>query len=39
LENLDEFETTAIPEMVKKGKGMWDGNVCIGFAAGVFLGM
>ena len=35
LERLEELETSAIPGMVKnKGKGSWDGNVCVGFAAG-----
>ncbi|KAG7008076.1 hypothetical protein G7Y79_00007g022010 [Physcia stellaris] len=35
LERLEELETGAIPGMVKnKGKGSWDGNVCVGFAAG-----
>ncbi len=34
LVRLEELETQTIPEKVKRGKGMWDGNVCIGFAAG-----
>ncbi len=31
---LEELETQAIPGMVKRGKQLWDGNVCINFAAG-----
>ncbi|KAF7511275.1 decapping endonuclease targeting mRNA [Endocarpon pusillum] len=34
LTDLEEMETQAIPEMVKRGKGFWDGNICINFAAG-----
>lgn len=37
LERLEELETRDIPEMVRRergGKGLWDGNVCIGFAGG-----
>jgi RAI1 like PD-(D/E)XK nuclease len=34
LTRLDELETQAIPEMVKRGTQLWDGNVCINFAAG-----
>ena len=34
LESLEEMETAQIPGMVKaKGKGSWDGNVCINFTA------
>ena len=34
LERLEELETSGIPGTVKKkGKGSWDGNTCIGFAA------
>ncbi|KAL9601856.1 MAG: hypothetical protein Q9219_002208 [cf. Caloplaca sp. 3 TL-2023] len=34
LQSLKELETARIPGMVKhKGKGNWDGNVCINFAA------
>lgn len=33
LTRLEELETQAIPEMVKRGKQLWDGNVCINFAA------
>ena len=35
LERLEELETSSIPGTVKnKGKGSWDGNTCINFAAG-----
>lgn len=38
LRRIEELETAAIPGQVKKhGKGVWDGNVCINFAA-AFLG-
>ena len=34
LDHLEELETKTIPGLVKrKGKGSWDGNVCINFAA------
>jgi RAT1-interacting protein len=33
LNRLDELETQAIPDMVKRGTQLWDGNVCINFAA------
>ncbi|KAI4290184.1 MAG: hypothetical protein L6R35_000539 [Caloplaca aegaea] len=34
LQSLEELETEKIPRMVKlKGKGSWDGNVCISFTA------
>ncbi|KAI9881415.1 MAG: decapping endonuclease targeting mRNA [Pleopsidium flavum] len=34
LQRLEEVETKSIPGMVKrKGKGSWDGNVCINFTA------
>ncbi|KAL8964390.1 MAG: hypothetical protein Q9197_006942, partial [Variospora fuerteventurae] len=34
LQSLEELETEKIPRMVKlKGKGSWDGNVCINFTA------
>ena len=34
LRRLEEVETSSLPVMVKKhGKGTWDGNVCINFAA------
>ncbi|KAL9002845.1 MAG: hypothetical protein Q9188_004246 [Gyalolechia gomerana] len=37
LQSLEELETAQIPRLVKaKGKGSWDGNVCINFTA-VFL--
>ena len=37
LESIEELGTSGIPKMVKqKGKGSWDGNVCINFTA-VFL--
>jgi RAT1-interacting protein len=35
LQSIQEFETMAIPGMVKRGGSSWDGNVCVGFAAGV----
>jgi RAI1 like PD-(D/E)XK nuclease len=37
LTRLEELDTQAIPEMVSKsgkGRALWDGNVCINFAAG-----
>ncbi|KAL8869619.1 MAG: hypothetical protein Q9174_004138 [Haloplaca sp. 1 TL-2023] len=35
LESLEELQTESLPRMVKqKGKGTWDGNVCINFTAG-----
>lgn len=38
LRRLEELETSSIPVKVKKhGKGVWDGNICINFAA-EFLG-
>ena len=33
LQSLEEIETQAIPEMIRRGKQLWDGNVCINFAA------
>ena len=34
LERLEEWETIKIPNFVKRqGMGMWDGNICINFAA------
>ena len=34
LQRLEELETKNIPGIVKKqGKGTWDGNLCINFAA------
>ena len=34
LRRLEELETRSIPNLVKtKGKGTWDGNTCINFAA------
>lgn len=34
LQRLEELETKSIPGMVKRrGKGSWDGNVCINFTA------
>ncbi|KAL9015354.1 MAG: hypothetical protein Q9173_000035 [Seirophora scorigena] len=34
LQSLEELETAKIPTLVKlKGKGSWDGNVCINFTA------
>ncbi|KAL8781716.1 MAG: hypothetical protein Q9194_000220 [Teloschistes cf. exilis] len=34
LERLEEMETAGLPKMVKqRGKGTWDGNVCINFTA------
>ncbi|KAL8694532.1 MAG: hypothetical protein Q9218_000863 [Villophora microphyllina] len=34
LESLEELEAGALPRMVKqRGKGTWDGNVCINFTA------
>lgn len=34
LQRLEELETKDIPSMVKKkGKGSWDGNLCINFTA------
>ena len=38
LRRLEELETKNLPGLVKrKGKGSWDGNVCINFTAS-FLG-
>jgi len=35
LQRLEELETKNIPGLVKRqGKGTWDGNLCINFAAG-----
>ncbi|KAL8972837.1 MAG: hypothetical protein Q9183_000312 [Haloplaca sp. 2 TL-2023] len=35
LESLEELQTESLPRMVKqRGKGTWDGNVCINFTAG-----
>lgn len=34
VRRLEELETANIPGMVKKsGRGTWDGNICINFAA------
>lgn len=34
LQRLEELETHSIPGRVKRyGKGTWDGNICINFAA------
>jgi len=34
LQRLEELETHSIPGWVKRyGKGTWDGNICINFAA------
>lgn len=34
LQRLEELETKSIPGLVKRsGKGSWDGNTCINFAA------
>ncbi|KAL8861374.1 MAG: hypothetical protein Q9178_002246 [Gyalolechia marmorata] len=34
LQSLEELETNQIPKLVKhKGKGSWDGNLCINFTA------
>ena len=34
LQSLEELETKSIPGLVKRrGKGTWDGNVCINFTA------
>lgn len=34
VHRLEELETAAIPGKVKKlGRGTWDGNICINFAA------
>ena len=34
LQRLEELETKTIPGIVKRdGKGLWDGNLCINFAA------
>ena len=34
LQSLEELETRSIPSIVKqKGKGTWDGNICINFTA------
>ncbi|SMR59565.1 unnamed protein product [Zymoseptoria tritici ST99CH_3D1] len=35
LSSIQEFDTMGIPGLVKRGGGTWDGNVCVGFAAGV----
>ncbi|KAF1974545.1 RAI1-domain-containing protein [Bimuria novae-zelandiae CBS 107.79] len=35
LTGVQELETGAIPGMVRRGTGCWDGNVCINFAAAV----
>lgn len=34
VRRLEELETSSLPAKVKKyGKGVWDGNICINFAA------
>jgi RAT1-interacting protein len=33
LIRVEEMETAKIPSAVKKGRGMWDGNMCINFTA------
>jgi len=33
LQSLEEVDTQRIPGMVKRGKGTWDGNLCINFTA------
>lgn len=33
LRRMEEFKTLSIPGIVKRGRGTWDGNVCINFAA------
>lgn len=33
LQRLEELQTASIPGMVKRGKGVWDGNICINFTA------
>lgn len=33
LQRFEELETKNIPGMVKRGKGIWDGNLCINFTA------
>jgi RAT1-interacting protein len=33
LTSLEEVETRSIPDMVRRGKQLWDGNICINFAA------
>lgn len=33
LRRVEEFKTLGIPGLVKRGRGTWDGNVCINFAA------
>lgn len=36
LESLEDLETEKVPRMVKqRGKGSWDGNVCINFTAAI----
>lgn len=36
LKRIEEMDTSSIPGTVKRrGKGTWDGNMCINFAAGV----
>lgn len=35
LRSTQKFDTNAIPGMVRRGTGCWDGNVCINFAAGM----
>jgi len=33
LQSLEEVDTQRIPGMVKRGRGTWDGNLCINFTA------
>ena len=33
LHRVEELETNSIPNLVKKNKASWDGNVCINFTA------
>ncbi|CZT21935.1 related to Protein rai1 [Ramularia collo-cygni] len=33
LRRMEEFKTLAIPGVVKRGRGTWDGSVCINFTA------
>lgn len=33
LQRIEELETNSIPNLVKKNKASWDGNVCINFTA------
>lgn len=33
LQRLEELETKNIPGIVKQGRGIWDGNLCINFTA------